>query len=188
MRSSISAAAPLALTVNHLLVRKHGLILRTPVHFCFLAIRQPFFIELDEQPLRPLIIFRRGCVDLAIPVVRETEHLHLAAKVIRIRERDFLRRLPYFDGIIFRRESERIPTHRVKHFAAAHAHVARVDILGGIAFWMTHMQSRRGRIRERLELIIFRLRGIVGGLKNLLGQPFFIPLFLDLLGVVGSHR
>src|SRR5205823_13015313 len=45
-------AATLAVAVDHLLVREHGLVVRAPVDRGLLAVCEPFLEELQEEPLR----------------------------------------------------------------------------------------------------------------------------------------
>ena len=61
------------------------------------------------------------------------------------------------DRVLFRRQAEGIPAHRMQHIEAAHALVARDDIGRGVAFGMADVQARAARIREHVEDVEFRL-------------------------------
>src|SRR2546422_442408 len=80
-------------------------------------------MERQEDPLRPAVVVRVGGVDLAIPVVREPDPLHLPAEVRDV----LLRRLRGMHAGLHRellgRQSERVPADRVQDVEAAHAFV-----------------------------------------------------------------
>ena len=48
--------APLARAGNDLLIGEHGLVHRTPVHGGLLLVGQTLFVELQKDPLRPLVV------------------------------------------------------------------------------------------------------------------------------------
>ncbi len=48
--------APLTCSVNNLLICKHSRARRTPVDLLRLAIRQPVLVQLEEEPLGPLVV------------------------------------------------------------------------------------------------------------------------------------
>ena len=72
-------SAALAAAVDDLLVGQHGLVVRAPVHRCFLAVGEAGLEELQEEPLRPAVVLRLVRRDLAIPVDRPAEPTHLGA-------------------------------------------------------------------------------------------------------------
>ncbi len=63
-------AASLAEAVDHLLVGKHGLIVRAPVGRGVLPVRQPHLEELQEQPLGPAVVLGVARLQSAGPVER----------------------------------------------------------------------------------------------------------------------
>ena len=67
--------APFAFPVDNLFVSQNRTKGRTPVNGYFGNIGQSFFIKLQENPLRPFVIFRIGCIHLAVPIVRKTKIL-----------------------------------------------------------------------------------------------------------------
>src|SRR6476659_5532497 len=90
--------------------------------------------------------------------------------------------LTRLDRILFRRQAECVPAHRMKDVVAAHAFVARHNICRGVTFGMPDVQPRAARIREHVEDVEFWLGTIevflarIGGVKC----PAFIPKVLPL--------
>src|ERR1044071_9046043 len=82
-----------------------------------------------------------------------------------------------FDGGILRRQSERIPSHRMKHIEAAHALVARYHIADRVVSYVAHVDAAR-RIWKHLQDVIFRLARICMQAKRLLRFPESLPLSL----------
>ena len=70
-------AAALADVFDHLFVGKHALARGAPVDRHLRLIRKPVFVELQENPLRPLEIAGVGGIDLALPVKAVAEGLEL---------------------------------------------------------------------------------------------------------------
>ena len=77
---------------------------------------EPRVVELQENPLGPLEITRIRGVHLPLPIVAETDSLKLAAKVGYISRSGNSRMLARLNRVLFRRETECVPTHRVQHF------------------------------------------------------------------------
>ena len=78
------------------------------------------------------------------------------------------------DGGIFGRQAERVPADGVQHVEAAHAPVTRHGVADGVIAHVAHVQ-RAGGIRQHLEQIIFRPRGIGVG-ANAPARPILLPL------------
>ena len=62
------AAAALADAVDDFLVCQHALTAGTPVDVHFLLVGEALLVQLQEDPLSPLIILGVGGVDLTVPV------------------------------------------------------------------------------------------------------------------------
>ena len=71
-------AAALAMAVDDVLVRDDGLVVRAPVDRALAAVTEVVRDELLEEPLRPAVEGRLVRGDLALPVDRPAEALHLA--------------------------------------------------------------------------------------------------------------
>ena len=124
---------------------------------------EPRIIELKENPLGPLDITWIGRADLAIPIVAEADSLELAAEIIDIAGRGDAWVLTGFDGVLLSGQTERIPTHRVKHVVALHAVEAGKDVRGCVAFDMADMESVATGIREHVEDVVFRTSRVEAG-------------------------
>ena len=61
------------------------------------------------------------------------------------------------DGILFRRESESVVTHRVKDIESLETLVACIYVAGDVTERMTYVKTCAGRIRKHIQDIIFRL-------------------------------
>src|SRR5271155_776006 len=102
---------PPAHSAYNLLVRQHGRALRTPVHLALLAIGQSRLVELEKKPLVPAIVFRQTSRNLARPVIREAEALHLYLHGRYVRKRPLLGWSVVLNRSILRRQAKRIPAH-----------------------------------------------------------------------------
>ena len=71
-------AAALAVAVDHLLVREHGLVVRAPLDRRRLAVGEARLVQLQEEPLRPAVVLGLVRRDLARPVDRPAHALDLA--------------------------------------------------------------------------------------------------------------
>ena len=85
-------AAALAVPVIDLLVGEHGLVVGTPVDRRLLLVGQPLLEELQEDPLRPLVVRRVGGRELVRQSNISPDALELAAEVRDV-PRDQLRRV-----------------------------------------------------------------------------------------------
>ena len=182
-------AADLGLTVDDFLVRERGAELGAPPHGQLLLIRQAAVEELLHDPLRPLVVGGVRGVDLALPVVREAEPFQLLAEALDVALRRDARVGAGFQRVLLGRQAERVPAHRVQHVEAAHALVARHDVRGRVAFGMADVQPLARRVREHVEHVVLRLRGVeaVGSAKRGLALPVGLPFRFDFLERVGGH-
>ena len=112
------AAAALADAVDDLLVREHALAGGAPVDGHLLFVGEPFLEELEENPLRPLVVFRVGRADLAVPVKRDAERLDLLFKASDVLRRDLRRMDVVLDRVVLGRQAERVPADRIKDVIA----------------------------------------------------------------------
>src|SRR5262245_15129510 len=102
---------------------------------------EPGMVKSQKDPLGPLVVIGVSGIDFARPIVAESEGLNLffeSGDVFLSR----LARVPSgLNGILFGREPESVPPHRVEHVKALSAFVAGQDVSGGITFWMTNMKA-----------------------------------------------
>ena len=175
---------PPAAAVHDLLVGQHGRALRTPVHLALLAVRQSLLEELEKEPLIPAVVLRKTGRNLARPVVGEAEPLHLRLHVGDVAQRPLARWRVVLDRGIFRRQSERIPSHGMKHVVAIHPHVARQRIANRIVAHVPHVQRARG-IGQHFENVILLLGRVgLGGVKRSILLPALEPFSLNALRVI----
>src|SRR5271154_2455752 len=96
-------------------------------------------VKLEKNPLRPFAILWVGGVDLAGPIVTESERFYLALEDADILFRRFARMLSGADGVLLGRQPEGVPTHRMQHIETEGAAITRQYIGGGVSFRMAHM-------------------------------------------------
>ena len=173
-----------AAAIDHLLIRKHRCALWTPIHFALLAVGESLLVELEEEPLVPLVIFRKAGRDLARPVVGKAKALHLRLHVGDVAQRPLTWRRVRGNGRVLRRQSKRIPAHGMENVVAVHPHVAGKRVPNGVVAHVPHMQSP-GRIRQHLKHVVLWLGGIhLRGIKRRIVLPALEPLFFDFVRVV----
>ncbi len=149
----------------------------------------PGVIDLEEDPLRPLVIAGVGCIDFAFPVVREPQRLDLAAKRIDVRLRGDSRMRVGRDGILLGGQAEGVPAHRVQYVEPPHPLVPAVDIRGGVTLRMAHVQARAAGIRKHVEDKELGPRGVqIDGAEGLVSLPLELPLGFDALRMIRGHR
>ena len=143
--------------------------------------------QLEEGPLGPFIIGRIRGAHFAVPVVTESDLVHLLAVAVDVLLGSYSRVSARLNGILLRGKTVGIVTHRVQHIKAFQAFVTGVDVRGDIAQRVTHMQSCTGRIGEHVQNIEFRLIMVNINLIHFLVAPVLLPFFLDL-GKIIIHR
>lgn len=142
------AAAALAHAVDNFLVGQHTLTAGAPVDVHFLLVSQTMLIQLQEDPLGPLIILRIGGVDLAVPVKGEAQSLQLAAEVIHIVLGDNGRVDVVLHGKVLSGQAKSVPAHGIQHIVAVLTALAADHVQRGVAAGMAYMQAGTRRIRE----------------------------------------
>ena len=179
--------AALGASVYDFLVRQNRAERGTPVHRNLGDVGEPLLVELLEDPLRPLVILRVRRVDLAVPVVGETERADLLAEAVDVllrRDRGVSTRL---DSILLGRKAKRIPTHRMQDVEALHALVAAENVRRRIALGMPDVQACARRIREHVEAVELLAGAVRVRLKGLLFEPVLLPLLLDGGEIIVAH-
>ena len=138
---------------------------------------EPRVVKLQENPLRPAEVTRVGGVHLPAPVVTEAKRLNLPLEIGDICLGGDARMLASLDGVLFRRQSKRVPADRVQHIEAAHSLVTGEDVGGGVALRMPDVQPGPGRVRKHVEDVIFRdvagVRVRVSLVKRMVGGDAF---------------
>ena len=185
------AAAALAAAVHDLLVREHGLVVRAPDDGRLLAEGEVGLVQLQEQPLRPAVVLGLVCRDLARPVDRPAEPLHLLADCGDVALGDLAWVAALTDGRVLGREAERVEAHRAHHVAAPAAVEMGQDVDHRVVEDVAHVQRPR-RVRQHLEQVeLVRVGagalGRTGHAEGLLVLPDALPLHLDLRRFVSLH-
>ena len=186
------AAAALAHAVDDLLVGQHDLAAGAVVDGGLLLVRQALFVQLQKDPLRPLVVVGVGGVDLAVPVKREAERLELAFEAGDVFGGDDLGVDVVFQRVVFGGQAERVPTHGVQHVIAALALFARDDVQRRIAARVADMQPGRGRVREFDQGVELGFGMVDLGMEGVFVLPDLLPfgfyLFEVVFHVYLSHR
>ena len=179
--------AALALAVYHLFIREHRAQGRAPIHRRFGLVGQPALVQLLKNPLRPFEVAGIGGVNFARPVVRKPQPLQLPPEVVGVAPGGDARVRARFHRVLFRRQAEGVPAHRVQHIEAAHALVARNGVGADVALGVPHMKPLARGIGEHIQHIEFGPGGIQLAAEGLFRNPQLLPARLNSLGVVG-HR
>jgi len=182
----LGARAP-ALAVDHLLIGKHGVVDRVPVHLGAAARDDSLVEKIQKQLLLLGVIFRVAGGKFAAPVDRQTQRFELGPHGVNIGVGPFGRVDAARHGGILGRHAKRVPAHGVKHVEALGAFVAGDDIAHGVIAHMPHMNPPR-RVGEHLKHIIFGLAGILIGEEQVFVVPQFLPVGFAFPRVVTRLR
>ncbi len=166
---------------HHLLVREHRRTRRAPVHLALLPVRQAALKHLDEEPLVPPVVVRLAGRHLVRPVEPHAQPRELLLHRRDILQRPLPRRHLVLQRRIFRRQSKRIPPHRVQHVVPAHPHVPRQRIADRIVPHMPNVQ-RAARVRQHLQAVVLRLAAVVPfrRIQRCVRVPTRLPLRFQL--------
>ena len=178
------AAAALTDAVDDLLVGQNDLAAGAVVDGGLLLVGKALLEQLDEDPLRPLIVLGVGGVDLAVPVKGQAQRLELALEAGHILGGDDLGVDVVFQGVVLGRQAEGVPAHGVQDVIAALTLFARDDVQRGVAARMADVQARGGRVRELDQRVEFRLGMVDFGMEGILVLPDLLPFGLNCFKVV----
>ncbi len=175
---------PPAASVDDLFVGEDRAALVAPPLRSGRAVGQAALVEHQEEPLRPLVILRRRRIDLARPVVRASGDCQLALEVGGVTRDGFRRMRSLQDRLVFRGQSERVPSHRVQHVESRHPLVTADDIARNVIVQMTDAEACAGGVGEHLEDVEFRAAGFLARAGEIGALPIKLPRGLDFLRVV----
>ena len=184
-------SATLAVAVDDVLVRNDRLVVRAPVDRRCLPVREAALEELQEQPLRPAVELGLVGRDLAVPVDRPAQPLHLLAHEDDVALGALARMLAVAERSILGRQAERVEAHRAQHAPAAPPAQVRLDIAHRVVEDVPHVERPR-RVREHLQLVPVALVRVLAGsgvrlVEGAFRLPDALPLLLDCLWVVSLH-
>ena len=140
--------------------------------------------ELQERPLRPLVVLRLTGAHLAAPVEREANLVQLltvAGYVLLRRHRRMLTRLY---GVLLGRQTVGVVAHGVQYVIAAQTLVAGVDVARYITQRMTHMKAGARRVGKHVQNIVMRLVTVVVDMVHTMLAPPVLPPRFEFTEVV----
>ena len=181
--------AALATPVNDLLVGQHCLAGGAPVDGRLAPLPQLCLVELEEDPLGPLVVLGLGDVDDAIPVVHEPHALQLAREVRDVLG-DQLRGVDAaLQGEVLRVDPEGIEPDRLEHVGALEPNEAAEDVRAGESVDVADVEALRGGIGVHHQVVKRTLGRVQIHPMSAALLPAPSPLRLDLGRVVPlSHR
>ena len=182
------AAAALAAPVHDLLVRKADLAARAEIDRDLRLVGKPLLKEFQEDPLRPLVVLGIGRVHLAGIVEGIAETLQLLAETRHIVMCDLCGVDPRLDGIVLRRQAERVVADGEEHVIALHAALSRNDVHCGERARMADVQSLSGWIGKLDQAVEFRLVMRALRFKAALVRPALLPFQLNVFRVIAFRH
>ena len=171
--------ATLAVTVHHLFVGKHGVATRTPVDRCLFAVRQTFFVQLAENPLRPLVVIGQTGFYFVIPIENCADVFELLFHNGNVFQRAVLGMNACFYCVVFRRQSESVKTHGLKHVFALHYLIPCKGVGKSVVVPMPDVQFGSAGIGKHFQHVILVVDVLwIEGI-NFLFLPQFVPLLFN---------
>ena len=140
--------------------------------------------ELNESPLRPVVISRFAGAHLAIPIEAETYLVQLFAIAGNILLGGYSGVLPRLNGILLGGQPIGIIAHRVQHVVAPQTLIAGIDIAGNIAQRMPHMQPRTRWVRKHVQYVIVWPLALVQYMVRAMLAPVVLPPRFKLSEVI----
>ena len=177
--------ADFALAVHDFFVGQDCPEFGAPPDGAFVHKRKAVLEELEEDPLGPAEVAWIRRVDLAVPVDGEAKTLDLAAEIFDVgfgRDGGVGAGL---DCVLFRWESECVPTHWVEDVVAIGLFVAGKYVGRRVTFRVADMEAGTGGVREHVQGVVLGLVVIVDSLEGLLFFPVLLPAGLDFGEFVG---
>ena len=114
------------------------------------SVVEPRVVDLQEDPLRPLVELDVGGGEASPVVVAETQSAQLAPEIDDVGLGAGARVSAGLHRVLLGGQTERVETQRVQHIAAQHPEVAGVDIGGDVAERMADVQTLTRGIREHV--------------------------------------
>ena len=125
---------------------------------------------------------------LAVPVVAETDFIHLFTVTVDVFLRCDSRMCTCLDGILFCRKSVGVVAHRVEHVETLQTLIASVDIRCDISQRVADMKASARGIRKHVQHIKLRLIVVNLNMINLVVAPVFLPFFLDFFKIIFHNK
>ena len=168
---------------QNLLVRQNGIATWTPVGWRLGAIGQAVLVELQEQPLCPLVIVRQAGDYFTLPVPLSAHHTQLFTHFVDVGQCPGTCLYAVFDGGILRRQAKGIETDGLHNVIALHAFEAPRGVEGRVVVPVAHVQVA-GRVGKHNEMIEFWPGRVIGGVIELFCLPLFLPFLFNCFWIV----
>ena len=176
--------APFAEAALHLLVGEHRLAGRAPVDRRPLLVGLPCLVQLQEEPLGPLVVPRVGGRELVPPVEHPAEAGELAAEVDDV-ARDQLGGMgAKLDREILAVNAECVEADRLKDVVSLQPLEAAVDVRAGEREEVPDVQPLGGGVGEHHQVVERPGGAVQVGLVGAPLGPAGLPLGLDRAGLV----
>ncbi len=125
-----ATALAVAIVAPHLLAGQGGVAAWTPVDGRVVAIGQAGVVELQEEPLAPLVVFRVAGNGLAIPGPHGAHFAQLLAHALDVGVGPLFRVDAVADGGVFGGQAEGVEADGEEDVVAVHAVEARAGVTG----------------------------------------------------------
>ena len=181
-------AAPLTQAAFDLLVGEHRHVGGAPIHGRGLFVREALLVELQEHPLRPLVVVRARRVDLLTPIDHQPRALELPLKIRDILGRQLHRVRADLERVVLRVDPERIVAEWLEHIMSQQPVIAGRNITAGEREQVPHVQPFSRRIREHHQRIERPLGVLESGVVRAAFSPSGAPFGLDQRGCVGGRE
>ncbi len=111
-------------------------------------------VELQEDPLCPVVVLRGGGIDFVLPVHHEAEALQLAPKILDVARDEFTRVAAEPQREILRVDAESVKADRLEDVIAAQAAKAAVDVDAEEGESVADVQALGRRVREHHQRVV----------------------------------
>ena len=177
----------LAVSVDHLLVGEHGLVDRAPVDSRRLLVSESLLVELEEQPLGPLVIVGLAGDNLLAPVNHQAGALKLPPEVFDVSRSQRGGVDTDLDGVILSLDAEAVEADRFEDGFALLPLEPPVDIRAGEREQVADVQPLGRGVGEHHQLVVrFGTGPELRGVRPLFG-PSMLPGGFDGGGFVSGE-
>ena len=178
------AVADIALTALAVLIGQNDLAVRAVIDQRLVPEYQTVLIELEEDPLGPVIIILIRCINGPVPVKGKPYFSELVREFLNIDIRDDTGMCIGLDRVILSGQTESVEADGKQDVIALHPPLSGDDFDTGIGFDMADVHARAAWIREFHQSVKFRLLTEVLCLEQLGIFPFLLPLGFYLLKII----
>ena len=119
--SDNGVTASFATAVYYLLVGKHGIAVGTPVDRRLFAVSQALFVQLQEYPLRPLVVLGQASYHLVVPIETTADGFELSFHRFDIFEGAVLWVNARLDSVVFGWQTKGVEAHWLEYLVALHS-------------------------------------------------------------------